>query len=121
MRGEQQLEIAKMRGQHQRSHAGLGSESAREMLEPLVLNPVLEPLVKEPAEANILRCRSSQVQVGLAKDVLAFRYALVRKGYFQILHSDPDMPAIESISDFSAQHSQGIENEVRNQAQQVQY
>src|SRR5262249_8207923 len=119
VRGEQQFEISKMRGQNQRAGSGRASERAREVREPLVGDPPFEPPIEEAPEPHVLGTRAAKVDVGLAQNAASLALALLGKSDLQVLEADAHVTAIQPIGKVPESHAERIQNKVRDQAQGV--
>src|SRR5215472_1569559 len=119
VRGEQQFEVSKMRGQYQRTGARCAPERAGEVREPLVGDPSFEPPIEEAREPDVLGTRPAEVKVRFAQDAAPLVLTLFGEGDLQVLQADAHVPAIQPIGQVPEEHAERVQNKVRDQAQAV--
>ncbi len=84
----QQLEIAKMSGQHQDPAAGMAALHLLPQLQPFVAHLTHHPATEKSPQADVLRAAASEIDVGLAQDAAARGRGQVGEGYREILQTD---------------------------------
>src|SRR5215471_13875920 len=93
----------------------------RPIFKPAVCYTPLQAAIKEPAEPNILGGAETKINIGGTENPSPFFQTFVGKSKRQVAQANSYMPAVEQVTQPTADDTKLVQHEIRKQAERVQH